>query len=380
MKQKITEEMRQQIFVYSSSLIIALLAFLFLYKISVIVDAIKALLHILFPFIFGLGIAFVLHKPQAWLEHKMKLNSLKISDSKIRLLSTLAVFIAAILFIVFFMWISIPAIVDSLQNFVLNIGDYGQTLYNFIRKVSNSFSLDAAQIEAIVSELNITTRLTNYITETIPKIANYSYSFISSTLDFILALVSGLYVLLEHESLQKAVKKFNYFIFDEGIADYLVVWVDDAKIIFEKYIIGSIIDALVVGVVCYVGMLFLRMPYAPMIGLIIGITNIIPVFGPFLGAIPVIFLLMVIKPFYAVEFMIFILVLQQIDGNIIKPIVLGDQLGINGFWILFSVTVGGGLFGILGMFLGVPVIALLAATIKDVSAVRAQRKKNKLLE
>ena len=112
-----------------------------------------------------------------------------------------------------------------------------------------------------------------------------------------------------------------------------------------------------------------------MIGLIIGVTNIIPMFGPFLGAIPVIFLLLLIKPIYAIGFMIFIVILQQIDGNIIKPIVLGDQLGINGFWILFSVTVGGGLFGVLGMFLGVPVFALIYTTITEYTELKLKQKK-----
>lgn len=375
MKQKITTEMKKQIIVYSSSLLIVALVFLILTKMDTILSVIKFCLNLLLPFILGAGIAFVLHKPQAWLEHKMKMKLNHISNRKIRLISTLIVFICAILFIALFLSISVPAIIDSLQIFVLNLGEYGQTLVELIYKFAKYLELDSTQLEQIINSFNLTGKITSYITKTIPMIANYSYSIISGAFDFILAIVSGIYILMDHEAVQSFAKKFTYLVFDEGISDYLCIWINDAKIIFEKYIVGSLFDSLIVGVVCYIGMLILKMPYAPMIGLIIGVTNIIPVFGPFLGAIPVIILLLLIRPLYAIEFAIFIVVLQQIDGNIIKPIVLGDQLGINGFWILFAVTVGGGLFGVIGMFLGVPVFALIYATIKEICEIKLKGKK-----
>ncbi|MDD7281176.1 AI-2E family transporter [Floccifex sp.] len=375
MKQKITTEMKKQIIVYSSSLLIVALVFLILTKMDTILSVIKFCLNLLLPFILGAGIAFVLHKPQAWLEHKMKMKLNHISNRKIRLISTLIVFICAILFIALFLSISVPAIIDSLQIFVLNLGEYGQTLVELIYKFAKYLELDSTQLEQIINSFNLTGKITSYITKTIPMIANYSYSIISGAFDFILAIVSGIYILMDHEAVQSFAKKFTYLVFDEGISDYLCIWINDAKTIFEKYIVGSLFDSLIVGVVCYIGMLILKMPYAPMIGLIIGVTNIIPVFGPFLGAIPVIILLLLIRPLYAIEFAIFIVVLQQIDGNIIKPIVLGDQLGINGFWILFAVTVGGGLFGVIGMFLGVPVFALIYATIKEICEIKLKGKK-----
>lgn len=121
-------------------------------------------------------------------------------------------------------------------------------------------------------------------------------------------------------------------------------------------------------------MLIFKIPYAPMIGFIVGVTNVIPIFGPFLGAIPVIIILLLINPWFSLIFAIFILVLQQIDGNVLKPVILGDKLGISGFWILFSVTVGGALGSILGMFLGVPVFALIYASLKDLAQINLERK------
>lgn len=139
----------------------------------------------------------------------------------------------------------------------------------------------------------------------------------------------------------------------------------DVKNVFQQYIIGNLLDSLIVGIVCWIGMLLLKIPYAPMIAFIVGVTNIIPVFGPFLGAIPVGIILFIVNPVYCLEFALFILILQQVDGNVIKPIILGDKMGISGFWILFSVSIGGSLFGIAGMLLGVPVFALIYEGIQD---------------
>ena len=146
------------------------------------------------------------------------------------------------------------------------------------------------------------------------------------------------------------------------------------KQFLNNTLLDNIIDSTIIGITCYIGTLILQIPYAPMIGLIVGVTNLIPVFGPFLGAIPVIVILLLINPISALIFAIFILILQQIDGNVIKPIVLGDKLGMSGFWILFSVTIGGGLFGVLGMFLGVPVFALFYSALREYSNLRLKSK------
>ena len=222
---------------------------------------------------------------------------------------------------------------------------------------------------------DVTKKITSVVTESIPKIASYSYGFVKGFINLILAFVSAFYILLDREKLVKGIKKLNYSLFDKNFANYLTLWTNDAKTVFEQYIVGNIIDSFIVGVICYFGALVLKLPYTSMIALIIGVTNVIPVFGPFLGAIPVIIILCLIDPFSALIFTIFIFILQQCDGNIIKPIVLGDKLGMSGFWILFSVTVGGALFGVVGMFLGVPIFALIYAGVHDYIQVRLRNKK-----
>ena len=135
---------------------------------------------------------------------------------------------------------------------------------------------------------------------------------------------------------------------------------------FNSFIIGKTVDSLIVGVICYIVMLIFGWPYPVLISLIIGVTNMIPVFGPFIGAIPALFLLFIVDPSAALWFALFIIILQQIDGNIIGPLILQDSMGLPSLWIMFAIILGGGFFGLVGMFLGVPVFAVVYVIIKEI--------------
>lgn len=361
---KITESMKSKIVIYSSSLVIALLFFIIVYRFENVIEIIKTVFTILLPFLFGIMIAFILNNPVKWVENKLFANT-KLKQGKKRLFATAIVFILALLFLVLFFSIVIPNVIESLQLFSKNVTGYAETLYTYVRDIAYSLDISEKQVEEILFNFDITKKLTNILTDSIPMIASYSVNIVQGFIHSILAIVSAFYMLMDRESLVKGIKRLNYSLFNKKNANYLTMWANDAQKVFEQYIVGNMLDSFIVGVICYIGCLILKMPYASMIGLIVGITNIIPVFGPFLGAIPVIVLLLLIKPFYAIIFAIFIFILQQCDGNIIKPLVLGDKLGISGFWILFSVTVGGSLFGVIGMFLGVPIFALIYAAIQD---------------
>lgn len=371
---KITEEMRQKIIVYSLSLIIAILFFTLLNQFKEIKRAIQFVFSILFPFLLGIGIAFILNNPEKWVEKKI-LDHFPMQNHHKKILATSIVFILTIGFLILFFSIVIPNTLDSIRQFSKNFTQYSDTLIAYTKNFAYRLNISEKQVEKLLINFDITKKITSLLTESIPKIASYSYSFVKSFINMILAFVSAFYILLDREKLVKGIKKLNYSIFDKGFANYLTLWANDAKIVFEQYIVGNIIDSFIVGLICYVGALILKLPYASMIALIIGVTNIIPVFGPFLGAIPVIIILCLINPWSALIFAIFIFILQQCDGNIIKPIVLGDKLGMSGFWILFSVTIGGALFGIPGMFLGVPVFALIYAAIQDYIHIRLKDKK-----
>ena len=371
---KITQEMKQKIIVYSISLIIAILFFTILNKFKDIKRAIQFIITILFPFLLGIGIAFILNNPEKWVENKL-LKNVPLQKNHKRILATLIVFILAIGFLILFFSIIIPNTVDSVRQFSTNIAVYSDTFISYTKDFAYRMNISEKQVEQMLINYDITKKITSIVTESIPKIASYSYSFVKGFINLILAFVSAFYILLDRETLVKGIKKLNYSLFDKNFANYLTLWTNDAKTVFEQYIVGNIIDSFIVGVLCYVVILFLKIPYTNMIALIIGVTNVIPVFGPFLGAIPVIIILCLIDPLSALIFAIVIFIIQQIDGNIIKPIVLGDKLGMSGFWILFSVTVGGALFGVVGMFLGVPIFALIYAGIHDYITVRLRHKK-----
>lgn len=371
---KITQEMKQKIIVYSISLIIAILFFTILNKFKDIKRAIQFIITILFPFLLGIGIAFILNNPEKWVENKL-LKNVPLQKNHKRILATLIVYILAIGFLILFFSIIIPNTVDSARQFSTNIAVYSDTFISYTKDFAYRMNISEKQVEQMLINFDITKKITSIVTESIPKIASYSYSFVKGFINLILAFVSAFYILLDRETLVKGIKKLNYSLFDKNFANYLTLWTNDAKTVFEQYIVGNIIDSFIVGVLCYVVILFLKIPYTNMIALIIGVTNVIPVFGPFLGAIPVIIILCLIDPLSALIFAIVIFIIQQIDGNIIKPIVLGDKLGMSGFWILFSVTVGGALFGVVGMFLGVPIFALIYAGIHDYITVRLRHKK-----
>lgn len=203
----------------------------------------------------------------------------------------------------------------------------------------------------------------------------YSVTFVKTLSNLVISVAAAFYMLLYKEPLLNVWKNLVYSLISPDRANFLTLYSIDAKNVFMQYIVGNILDSIMVGVICWIGLMCLQIPYAPMIAFIVGVTNVIPVFGPFLGAIPVILLLFLIRPMYAFIFAIFILILQQVDGNILKPVILGDKLGLNGFWILFSVSVGGSLFGIPGMFLGVPVFALVYEGIQDLVEIRLKEKR-----
>jgi len=167
------------------------------------------------------------------------------------------------------------------------------------------------------------------------------------------------YVMSIKETLVGQCKKIIYAIFPPKKGNVVVETIRKSNEIFGGFIIGKIIDSAIIGVLAYIGCLLMKMPSALLVAFIIGITNIIPFFGPFIGAIPTVLLVLIQSPIHALYLAIFILILQQVDGNIIGPKILGDTTGLSPFWVLTSILVAGGLFGFFGMLLGVPVFAVI---------------------
>ena len=201
------------------------------------------------------------------------------------------------------------------------------------------------------------------------------YSVVMSVFNMLVGIVAAVYLLLYEKKLCAQAKKITVAVFNTKHADRLFEIARRTNRIFSGYVIGKIIDAILVGVITYFALLIMRMPFAPLIAVLVGVTNIIPFFGPFLGAVPSALLLLIEKPIDALYFIIFILVLQMIDGNIIENRILGEKLGISDLWVLVAILVFGGIFGFGGMLLGVPVFAVIYTLITDGVNERLRRKR-----
>jgi predicted PurR-regulated permease PerM len=205
-----------------------------------------------------------------------------------------------------------------------------------------------------------------YTTTFIKNVSLSVISLIKALWNFIIGFIISIYVMASKEKFAGQAKKIAYALWERSTANTIINNFRFTHNTFIKFINGDIWDALIIGVLCFVVTNIMKTPYPALVSVIIGVTNIIPFFGPFLGAIPTAILILLVDvshPLTCVYFLIFLLILQQIDGNLIKPKVLGESIGLSGFWVIFSITFFGGLFGILGMVIGVPIFAVLYAAI-----------------
>lgn len=368
MKIDFKNKIHREIFIRSMSFIIAIIAFLLLTRINDIMRFIGKMGSLLSPFILGFGLAFLLNGPIEWVQNRLLATSL--SKKSCHSTATIIVVILFLLFFTFALWVIIPSLIDSTQVFVANFSYYSNRFEETLEFLSKKYNLDFSFLLNTLKNMDISTTFNQAVQSAMTKMMSYSYNVIHWASNMIISLAAAIYMILDKGRLLQTMRILMYSILGQRIGNFIQLYAMDTKNIFQQYIVGNILDSLVVGICAWFGCFLFGFPYSPMIGLIVGITNIIPVFGPFLGAIPIILLLFIIKPMDALIFAIFILVLQQIDGNVLKPLILGDKLGLSGFWILFSVTIGGALFGISGMFLGVPVFALIYEGIKDLTALQ----------
>ena len=216
--------------------------------------------------------------------------------------------------------------------------------------------------------------LSQSLTGIINATINTTISITSTVVNVFVGIVISIYLWVSKETFFAQIKKFLYAFCPDRFVERMVRLVHSSNKIFSGFVIGKILDSLIIGILCYIGMRLIGIPYALLISVLVGVTNVIPYFGPFIGAIPSILLLLLIDPLEALWFAIFVTVLQQVDGNIIGPKILGDSTGLSAFWVIFAVTFFGGLFGFAGMLIGVPLFAVLYALVKEASENRLVKK------
>ena len=191
-----------------------------------------------------------------------------------------------------------------------------------------------------------------------------SSSIYTLVFQMFVGMIAAFYLLMDKEKFSSQIKKLCYGLFKPKTCEILIYWTRRAHKIFSGFITGKILDSMIIGMFCYAGMVLFRIEYPLLISVIVGVTNIIPFFGPFIGAIPSVLILLIVNPLSALWFLVFILILQQIDGNVIGPFILGDYVGLSPFWIMLAIMVGSGLFGFAGMLLSVPLFALVYAIVR----------------
>ena len=295
MKVEINRDMRRKIIIYSCSLGFAIILFTLINHLDSVMDVISRILSVLGPFLFGIAIAFLMNKPMEWFDRQFR-NRTSLKPGKCRLLAVLTVFVLMILFITLSFSVVVPSLLDSIRQFIDSLTDYSSTLGRYINYLSDAIGLSPSQSETLITQLDLFPSISKAVQQYLPRIADMGMDVVKFLMNFLIAMAAAAYILLDKEKLLMGLQKLNYSLFSTDAANYLTLYSRDVQHVFEQYIVGNLIDSLIVGLITYVGCLLMGFPYAPMFAFIVGVTNVIPVFGPFLGAIPVIIILLLIKP------------------------------------------------------------------------------------
>lgn len=345
-----------------------------------LVKAIRSLMGILSPFIWGLVISYLLVPSMMMYERKLfrplvasiKKRRPKVTLSKKlpRVLALILAEIVMLLLITALIYLIVPQVYDSISAIITNSPAYFESASKAIDNLLHDFP----EIEMYATKVfgNITETLTKWATNTLlPSMENIVtnittgvFSVVKAVYNIVIGMIVSIYILYNKEPFIAHYRKTLYCIFKPEKARKISSALRFADRTFMGFIVGKLLDSAIIGMICYVGCVVMRMPYDLLISVIIGVTNIIPFFGPFIGAIPSALLVLLVDPKMCLWFVIFIIVLQQIDGNIIGPKILGTSIGINGFWVLFSIVFFGGLFGFWGMLLGVPTFVIIYTAVE----------------
>lgn len=341
------------------------------------------------PIIDGLVIAYILNPIARFFEVKCLENNYlkhgltvgKKEKKRFRIISVIITVIIVALLIYAFFGSVLPQLISSVETLINNFPTYYNNVINYVNSLPDKYPiLNDEDVVAYFDEYSAD--LAKYVTGSIfPNvkdiISSLSVSVISAVgavLNLLLGLIIAIYLLSGKEKYIGMVKKILYSVMDREKANNLMTDLRFVDKTFGGFLIGKIVDSIIIGILCFIGLSILKVPFAVLLSVIVGVTNVIPFFGPYLGAVPGAFILLLIDPKQCLVFLIFILVLQQIDGNLIGPVILGSSIGVSSFWIIVSIIVFGGFFGVFGMLIGVPCFACAYAFIRRRVNNRLKRK------
>lgn len=344
------------------------------------------------PVVFGCIIAFLMNPILVFFDRlfhtifqdrliKDKKKLFKVS----RTLSVIFTVLAFLGIITGLLWLVIPQLYDSIRQLFGNMDVYYDNVLNSIDKIYDKFeklNLPEEKVKSIVDATfeKVEEWANKEVLPNLDKIVTNIGSGVIGGLrfiyNFLIGIVASVYIMVNKEYLMSRGKKIIYAVFKTRNANLFMDGLDVINKVFSQFINGKILDSFIIGIITFIVMTIIRMPYAILISVIIGVTNVIPFFGPIIGAIPCFFIVLIADPIMSIILLVLILIIQQFDGNILGPKILGDATGLSSFWVLVAVIVGGGIFGFYGMLLGVPVFTCAYMYINRVCTIKLKEKTN----
>lgn len=353
----------------------SLLFYFGIFQMGILLSGIGKVLSILMPIIYGAAIAYLINPILCFFESKMvypfmKDRKLQVTKTKKKIIRYSGVFVAeALMILIVYALISmvLPEIIKSIVSIINNFPRYVDSVTNWIEHVlENNPDINALVIDMID---RYSVKAENYLTQDIlPQLQNVLKQFstgvwgvITFLKNAVIGIIVSIYILFDKEGFKGKIKMAMFALLSKTNAEKILASLRFTDKTFGGFISGKILDSFIIGILCYIGTLIMGTPYSMLVSVVIGVTNVIPFFGPYLGAIPCAFLILLVDPLQCLYFVIFIIILQQFDGNILGPKILGGSTGLSSFMVILAILIGGGLFGIFGMFVGVPVCAVIYA-------------------
>ena len=342
-------------------------------------QGLASLIRVLSPFIWGLVISYLLSPLVRFLQNKAFGPLLEKAFSKspekgrkaARILAVVFAEIIMLALITGLFFLIIPQLYSSIETIVINSPTYIESLTNWVNKMLTDFPEVRDYVVDMLGDVN--TDLVSWLQTTIlPRLGSLLSNVgtgvryvVTGVYNLVIGIIVSVYLLSNREAFIASAKRILYSILSVDTAKRFLNVLRFADRTFIGFINGKLLDSAIIGLICYIGCSILQMPYALLVSVMIGITNIIPFFGPLIGAVPSALIILMVDPVKCLVFVIFVILLQQLDGNIIGPKILGNSVGINGFWVMFSIIIGAGFFGFWGMVLGVPVFVVIYTIIKE---------------
>ena len=309
------------------------------------------------PFVLGIILAYIINPIMGFEEQTL---FCKIKSRTIKRVCSISLSMLILLgFILVFLWVCIPMIRASIASLAASIPDGVVRITNYIRENMTNLGFDVSNITILSNDSQkIMDFLLNFSDRYLPQVIDLGVGIGRLLYDLIIAIISAVYLLFGKEKMLNQCKRIIYALFNRDRADYIIHICQLSNKTFGNFISGKIVDSIIIGILCFAGMTVFKIPYAMLVSIIVGVTNIIPFFGPFIGAVPSFFIILLQDPTQALWFLLFVFVLQQLDGNIIGPKILGQHTGLSAFWVMVAIIVSGGFLGVLGMVIGVPLFSI----------------------